>query len=454
MKVLVINGSPKGKYSCTLQTSLYLEKLFPECEYTVLHCAQQIRKYEKDINLLIDEINKTDLVVFSYPVYTFLCPSQLHKIIYHLKQHNCNFKGKFCTQISTSKHFYDATAHKYIEENALDLGFSFIKGICADMDDLTTDKGQKEAEDFWKYILHCVKNNIAEQPVVREFAAIPDFTASADTTEKKNTYDTVIVTDAEESDTNLLQMIEEFKAVYPYPVRVVNMREFPFDGGCLGCFKCAVSEKCVYKDGFDEYLRKTVQSADAFVYAFRIKDHSPGPVFKTFNDRQFCNGHRTVTMGKPIGYLISGNYLDEQNVRTVVEARSQVGGNFFCGAASDDNAPAEGIAAMAKRLSYAVETGYTQPADFYGVGGMKIFRDLIYVMRGLMKADHKFYKKHGFYDDLPTKQKGRMIAMTLVGNLMAMPSVQSKAAGYMNEGMLMPYKKAMEKAEKRANEKK
>ena len=45
-------------------------------------------------------------------------------------------------------------------------------------------------------------------------------------------------------------------------------------------------------------------------------------------------------------------------------------------------------------------------------------------------------------------------ALTPVGNLMAMPSVQSKAAGYMNEGMLMPYKKAMEKAEKRANEKK
>lgn len=454
MKVLVINGSPKGKYSCTLQTSLYLEKLFPECEYTVLNCAQQIRKYEKDIKLLIDAINETDLVVFSYPVYTFLCPSQLHKIIHLLKQNNCNFNGKFCTQISTSKHFYDATAHKYIEENALDLGFSFIKGLCADMDDLTTEKGQKEAEDFWKYILHCCENNISEQVIDRNYKEIPTFTASTAAVEKSEKFDTVIVTDAEDTDTNLLQMMEEFKAVYPYPVRTVNLRDFPFDGGCLGCFKCAVSEKCVYKDGFDEYLRKNVQTADAFVYAFRIKDHSPGPVFKTFNDRQFCNGHRTVTMGKPIGYLISGNYLDEQNVRTVVEARAQVGGNFFCGAASDDNNPASGIADMAKRLSYAVETGYNQPADFYGVGGMKIFRDLIYVMRGLMKADHKFYKKHGFYDDLPNKQVGRLLAMQLVGGLMAMPAVQDKAGTYMNEGMLMPYKKAMEKADKKAKENK
>ncbi len=448
IKVLIVNGSPKGKYSCTLQTSLYLEKKFKDCEFTVLHCGQQIRKFEKDISLLINAINEADLTVFSYPVYTFLCPSQLHKIIRVLKENNCNFNGKFCTQISTSKHFYDATAHKYIEENALDLGFSYIKGLSADMDDLTTDKGQKEAVAFWNYILYCMKNGIAEQANNNVLPAIPAFTAQANTIEKKEKYDTVIVTDAQESDTNLLQMIEEFKAVYPYPVRTVNLREFPFDGGCLGCFKCAVSEKCVYKDGFDEYLRKTVQSADAFVYAFRIKDHSPGPVFKTFNDRQFCNGHRTVTMGKPVGYLISGNYMLEQNVRTVAEARAQVGGNFFCGAASDDNNPAVGIAAMAQRLSYAVETGYNQPADFYGVGGMKIFRDLIYVMRGLMKADHKFYKKHGFYKDLPNKQIGRILAMQLVGGLMAMPSVQAKAAGYMNEGMLMPYKKALEKADK------
>ena len=37
MKVLVLNGSPKGKYSITLQTSLFLEKRFPEHDYLVLH---------------------------------------------------------------------------------------------------------------------------------------------------------------------------------------------------------------------------------------------------------------------------------------------------------------------------------------------------------------------------------------------------------------------------------
>ena len=32
-----------------------------------------------------------------------------------------------------------------------------------------------------------------------------------------------------------------------------------------------------------------------------------GALFKMFDDRQFCNGHRTVTMGKPVGYIIDGH---------------------------------------------------------------------------------------------------------------------------------------------------
>ena len=50
MKVLVLNGSPTGKDSITLQTVEYLQALFPEHEYDVLHVAQRIRHYERDFS--------------------------------------------------------------------------------------------------------------------------------------------------------------------------------------------------------------------------------------------------------------------------------------------------------------------------------------------------------------------------------------------------------------------
>ena len=51
------------------------------------------------------------------------------------------------------------------------------------------------------------------------------------------------------------------------------------------------------------------------------------------------------------------------------------------------------------------------PRNFYGVGGMKVFRDLIWLMQGMMKTDHKFYKAHGQYDFPSPKQWPTMLKL-------------------------------------------
>ena len=84
----------------------------------------------------------------------------------------------------------------------------------------------------------------------------------------------------------------------------------------------------------------------------------------------------------------------------------------------------------------------TGPQNFYGIGGMKIFRDLIWQMQGFMRADHKFFKSHGQYD-FPQKQWPKMLAMYLVGLMIASPKVKAKMGNKMTEGMLMTYKKVL-----------
>ena len=79
---------------------------------------------------------------------------------------------------------------------------------------------------------------------------------------------------------------------------------------------------------------------------------------------------------------------------------------------------------------------------------MKVFRDLIWIMQGMMKADHKFYKAHGQYD-FPQKQWKTMLKMYLVSALIASPKVQSKMGSAMTEGMLAPYKKVLDQAGKK-----
>ncbi len=446
MKILVLNGSPKGKYSITLQTIKFLELKNPDHQFEILNVGQQIKKFEKDFSSAKEALENADLLIFSYPVYTFIAPCQLHRFIELMKENKVNVKGKFATQLSTSKHFYDVTAHRYIEDNCYDLGLKYIRGLSADMDDLLTDKGQKEALDFFNYTLWSVENDYYET-FSEEMPKPNNIPATVPECTEEKTGDVVIVTDCEEDNTQLKSMIDRFRAVLPLKTRIVNIREYEFSGGCLGCFNCAVSGKCIYKDGFDEYLRNNIQTAEAIVYAFTIKDHSMGARFKMYDDRQFCNGHRTVTMGMPFGYLVSGDYSKEMNLQTIIEGRAQVGGNFLAGVATDEiNTDAE-IDKMANNLVYALENKYVPPQNFLGIGGMKIFRDLIWQMQGMMRADHKFYKEHGQYD-FPQKKKGRMLLMYLVGAMLSNDKIKSKMGNKMNEGMLMPYTKLFEKLEK------
>ncbi len=522
-RILVLNGSPSGKNSITLQTLLFMEKYWKDAEFEILHVGQRIRSYEKDFSQAEASLKKAEMILFCYPVYTFLVPAQLHRFIELIKENKVCLKGKYASQITTSKHFYDTTAHRFIQDNCDDLGLLYIRGLSADMEDLLSKKGQKEAAAFTRYLRWCMKKGFYEgahygvQDVPNENehlqsennsgvkAELPATGESACDTEKqiyvineqtrrtekqicgtneqtrrtdkqicgineharrtdkqicginKQACKTdkiskiAIVADlseGEESDT-LRDMIRDFVKNSKIPCELFNIRDFPFKGGCLGCFHCASDGICIYKDGFDSWLREAIQKADAIVYAYKVKDHSMGSLFKTFDDRQFCNGHRTVTMGRPLGYLVDGCLSVEENLCTVMEARAQVGGNFLAGiACSEKKADMERqIRTLAETLGYAIRHNYRPPKNFYGVGGLKIFRDLIYQMQGLMREDHRFYKEHGFYD-FPQKHRGRIIAMYLLGALMSNPKLGSSMKGKMTEGMLMPYRKLLKEQEK------
>ena len=471
MNVLILNGSPSGNASVTLQTMEYLKVLNPEHEYMVLNVGQQIRRFEKDFTEAREALERAELIVFCYPVYTFLAPAQMHRFVELMKESSIDFSTKYATQLTTSKHFYDTTAHRFIEDNCADMKLLYIRGLSADMDDLLSKKGQKEARDFFRYVMWNIRNGYRERASVdvtnTQLVAVRASEFIDSTSERSangkdegrkqsgsnmrialvTEYDPVAVEEEEKSGLRnpLLSMIDRFCKRFPGACEIVNLHEFPFAGGCLGCYHCTLNGKCIYKDGFENYLKEHINSADAIVYAFTIKDHSMGHRFKLYDDRQFCNGHRTVTMDKPVGYIVDGDLKAEENLRTLIAARAEVGGNFLAGIATDMEDTDREIDQLAQRLAYAIQYNYTPPKNFYGVGGLKIFRDLIYEMQGMMREDHRFYKEHGFYD-FPNKKRGKIAAMYLVGALLGNPKLMKKSKLTMSDGMLKAYRKVIENA--------
>lgn len=436
MNIAVINGSPRGKFSTTLQSVEYLAKSFPGDSFEIIETASRIRSLEKDFSPVTDAVAKADIVLFSYPVYTFSVPSQLHRAVELLKScREIDWQGKCVAQITTSKHFYDVTAHRFIEDNVRDLGASYLRGLYADMDDLLSEKGRRELLSFWKLVKF---KYFQEKGMLKEIDGTSGSTSD---------YEVAVVTD-DSNNPVLKAMCDTFSRHFPGNTRIVDISRFGFKGGCMGCFHCAADGKCIYKDGYADFLRREIYSASATLFAFTVQDHSMGSLFKMYDDRQFCNGHRMMTIGMPVGYLAEGDMAEEYNLRMMLEARAEVGRNLFCGIV-DSAAGADmerRIAEMASLMWFMLVQRIEQPQNFYGVGGTKIFRDLIWVMRGLMKADHRFYRKHGIYDDLPQRNIGRMLQGKLLGLMFNNKSIRKKMGAKINEGMVMPYRKVIEKA--------
>lgn len=84
MKIAVLNGSPKGDLSVTLQYVHFIQKKFPQHEWKVCHIGSRIKKIEKDRKVfqeIIDEVRSSDGVLWAFPLYYLLVPSQYKRFI-------------------------------------------------------------------------------------------------------------------------------------------------------------------------------------------------------------------------------------------------------------------------------------------------------------------------------------------------------------------------------------
>lgn len=408
---------------------------------------------------MADSAGASDLILWVYPVYTFLVPWQLMELLSLLEESGLasRFQGKYSSQILTSKHFYDNTAALYMDRMTESMGMRTLHPHYPDMDDLGTARGRQQLMIFGRKVLESVEQKypVALRFSDREPLKLPRYildsggsgNASPGAVDPKAGEGIVIVTDCREEDLNLAGMIERYRSRMP-AAKVVNLNDFKFQGGCMGCFHCAFDAKCIYTDGFDRFHREEVMSAESLIYAAVIDRHWFRPVWKCFDDRQFYNGHRTTMMGKSIGYLISGNLKEEPELRNVLEARSEVGHLYLTGIVTDEAQDPAVTSALIDRLAdetrYAVSERPSRPASFAGVGGMKVFRDLIYVMRGLMQEDHRFYKKMKIYD-FPHKKVKTILLMKIVGLMMKSPRMRKRGAVMMNESIRRQYDRIIEK---------
>lgn len=453
MNIVVLNGSPKGDLSVTIQYVRYAARKFPQHIFQILPVAQNIRKIEKDQNAfqeILDAVSKADAVLWSFPLYFMLVCSQ-HKrfmeLIFERKQ-EAVFAGKYTASLSTSVHFFDHTAHNYIHAICDDLQMNFIGSYSAAMYDLMRKTERKRWLSFADHFLDAAARKIPAArvypPLVKKCETYRPGGAEAGLEAPGKRI--LIMKDGQQPTGNVDAMVGQLAANFRGAVEVVNLMDIDIKGGCLGCCKCGLENICDYqgKDGYINFYNDQVKKADIVVFAGAIHDRYLSSRWKMFFDRSFYNTHMPTLMDKQIAFLISGPLGHLPNLRQMLEAYCEFQEANLAGIVTDETADSREtdrlLAQLARTLVRPATGGPLQPMTFLGAGGRKIFRDEIYgMLRFTFQADYRYYKKHGYFDYPQKNYKVRRMnfIMTLLTKI---PSFRKKFLKILKEQMVKPVK--------------
>ncbi len=452
MKIVVLNGSPKGDISITVQYVLFIKKKFPQHELKILNISSDICAIERDdnaFNKIIDEVRSSDGILWVFPVYFALVPSQYKRFVELIFEKRVEeaFKDKYTAILSTSARIFDHTAHCYMNAICDDLEMKFVDFYSAEMDDILKEEERNRLILFAEYFFEAIENKYA---TLRKYESIPDSTfnyipgrveSKIDIGDKK----IVIVTDSEDGEANLSRMIERFRQSFNKASEVVNLHNINIKGGCKGCFHCWYDNICVCKDEFVSFFNSKIIPADIIITAGTLKDRFLSSKLKQFWDRAFYNHHKPYYLGKQTGSIISGPAGRIRNLIETCEGGMEYMRANPAGVVTDEYEDSARIdtqlQTFAERLIHFSNIGYVRPPTFLGAGSKKIVRDLISGRgRFILPDDHKYHKKHGLYD-YPYKNLKMMALNMIMIPLTKIPAIRKEITPKIKSEMIKPYQK-------------
>jgi multimeric flavodoxin WrbA len=462
VKIVILNGSPKGNLSVTLQYVLFIQKKFPQHQYQFFNIAQSISKIEKDPNAfseIIQAVRFSDAVLWAFPLYYLLVHSNYKRFIELIRERRVqnDFSGKYAASISTSIHFFDHTAHNYIRGISDDLNMKYVDSFSPEMNDILTEEGRDKLTKFAGHFLQVIET---QAPVPRTFPPLIPNTNVYRPGQIKTRIDAgdrkiLLITDSQDDKSNMAKMVDYFRQSFSPKIEIVNLHDLKISGGCLGCMNCGYDNVCIYagKDDYVDFFKNKVLPADVLVFAGSIQDRYLSSRWKMYFDRSFFMGHAPVLMGKQIGFIISGPFSQIPNLRQIFEGFFECQKTNLVDIVTDEysnSADIDGLLhCLAERLVMESAEKYRRPPTFLGVGGAKIFRDDIYGrLRMTFQADHKFLSRHKMYD-FPQKDFQTRILGGVMISLTNLRGFRKEFYKRILQEMVKPHRKVVDKTRPR-----
>lgn len=456
MNILVLNGSPKGDLSVTLQYAYFIQKKFPQYQFKFFNISQLIEKIEHDeklFNEILDAVKVSQGVLWVFPVYYLLVPSQYKRFIELIMEKGAGyyFKDKYAATLSTSVHFFDHTAHMYMSSICGDLGMKYAGSFSVSMYDLLDEAQRKKLVIFAQDFFDSIENNeilpFDHYPLLfKDWVYMPREKTTADIDLKGKRL--VVVVDQMNSFGNLSKMLAHFKGLFKQDIEIVDLSTIDIKGGCLGCCHCAYDYTCVYQDGFKGFCDSFIRDCDILIFAGRIRDRYLSWRWKLYFDRSFFRTHTPMLDHKQVAFILQGPLSQIPNLKETLDGYMQTQGANLAGFITDERADSAVIDSLlkglARRLVTLAKRNYVKPMTFLGVAGHKIMRDCMWSkLQFPFQADHLFYVKHGLYD-FPRRSFKAWLKDVLMTGLTRIPFLREKIyCGEMKKAMVEPLKKIL-----------
>ncbi|MCG8473093.1 MAG: NAD(P)H-dependent oxidoreductase [Desulfobacterales bacterium] len=460
MNITVLNGSPKGKQSVTLQSVNYISKHHPEHIVETLHIGQNIKTLMEDETAFqetLDTIAQSDLVIWATPVYVCLVPAQYKRFIEKIFEegHADLFKGKYAAIVTTSINFFDNCAVDYLRAICDDLEMNLAGSHAADSYDLLNKEGQTRLQLFASQLFKDIErgSTFGGRVYPLDYSwhvyTAGEATACVKAPDKK----ILLLQDTHYEGTNLGRMVDRCRKNFDQKVETVTLSELNIKGDCLGCIQCGFDHQCIY-DGQDDFIpfsKTTLAEADIIILAGEVKDRWLSSTWKQFFDRSFFQNHIPALKGKQLGLLISGPLTQMTALKATLDAMTEWQGAHVVDTVTDEVEESTFIDAridtMVRRLADCAQSGYIRPATFVGVAGRKIFRDDVWGRhRFVFQADHAHYEDNGLYDFPHDDAFSLKISQDMI-HLTQDPEMRQTVRKMLKKEMVKPHIKVVESVE-------
>lgn len=370
MNVAVLSASPKQQLSLTLQTVRTLQKMCKEDTFDIC--------FIKDVNDCSEfqsKVDSADLVLILSSLYHFNTHGQLMRYLKGLKIPT----GKPITYITTSGGNMDVPAHNYIRSYARHNGLKWIRSLSLLDEDVLKEHRREELYRWFSYVKDVINQRQLTADSLKDLR-ISILDCGDDPAE------------TEETAKDIAKRYEQLGA----KVKVYNMREKNIKG-CIACFGCYTTNKCVIKDDFETLVREINANTDMMVVVSGVNYNQFSTNYKYFLDRHVMFGRFGQDLEMIKAYVVCGDIdgadMAELEQHTLVV--DSLDGDTHVGIYS--GTPEE-IDTFIKESSYVCINDLFPQRNTHSYGLSLQFANLAYRLQNMTPNDYNYFKAKGFYE--------------------------------------------------------